>query len=34
MTTATAFQRATFGHDASIATFSVDRYQKMIEAGI
>jgi hypothetical protein len=34
MTTATAFQRATFGLDASFPTFSVERYHKMIEAGV
>jgi Uma2 family endonuclease len=35
MTPATATaQPVTYGHDASIARFSVARYQKMIEAGI
>ncbi len=32
-TTATS-QPVTYGHDASIATFSVPRYQRMIETGI
>src|SRR5260370_4578540 len=30
----TTAQPVTYGHDASIATFSVARYQRMIETGI
>jgi Uma2 family endonuclease len=34
MATTTTAQPVTYGHDASIATFSVSRYQRMIENGI